>query len=139
MKKSFMMMMLSFFISSSLWAGDKNTDCYRSVTEALKKSPQFNFVLPDAWKANVVVDIKCINRGHAFGALPPGIKKGDTVYSRNIDADVEVTVRPLINGIPLGGTEERVKVQGSAGYKYDIENSDFFDVDVFNYEKANLR
>ncbi|MBI3017192.1 MAG: hypothetical protein HYY62_04255, partial [Deltaproteobacteria bacterium] len=57
----------------------------------------------------------------------------------SIDADITVTVRPLVGGRPLGGTRENVHVEGAYGYLWDVEDSDFVDVDALEYHKSGLR
>jgi len=139
MKKLFMVGLLSFGILSPLWADDSSaSECYNSVAQALKKSSQFNRVLVDVW-TNVDVKIECADTGHSYGDIPLGVKRGDTVYTRDVNADLTIEIRPLVQGSPIGGTQQIIKVQGVLGYKFGIGNSEFFDVSVFNYEKRNLR
>ena len=143
MKKLFVIL-LGFFLISPLWAEEDkaDTECYEFVNSLLKQSPKFQNLLPDAWITNLVVDIQCENKGHAYGALPSDPKKWDQIITGSVDADITITVRPLTaspKGHPLGGTRETVHVEGHYGYRWQIEDSNFFDVTTLNYQKSNIK
>jgi hypothetical protein len=135
MKKYFLILTLLSLSGISWASSEADSACYHFVASQLEKNSRFNRVLLKAWRANLKVDIQCENRGRGLGALDPNLKKGDRVVTGWVDADVKVQVQPLDL---RGGTLEKVSVKGQYGYSWDVEDSDFFDVEKLSYEKERL-
>ncbi len=137
--KKISLIFLSVFLVTPLWAGNKDDACYKRVRDLLQRTSQFQNLLPEAWTANVSVNISCENKGRAYGVLDPNVKKGDRVGSGSVNADIVLTVRDLVDGCSFRGTRETIHVEGFYGEYYQIEDSDFFEVSKINYTNDRLR
>ncbi len=138
-------MAMVLFVSGSLLAESRrDRECYDMVRGYLLESAQFGSVLPDldvkpSTPRNVTV--QCENNSKGLGALDPNVKTGDRVATLLVDANVTLTIQPVVPGHgPLGGTQETVEVRGLSGYVYGAkEGIRFLDVDAFSYQKNGLR
>ena len=144
-KKIVWAMVMTLVVTAPLFAKgkktDKNAECYERVKGWLNLTPQFNYVLPDAWPQGMEeVTVNCTDRSRGLGALPPDLKPGDKVTTLMVDATVVIHIQPRVQGRPLGGFEERVNVTGDVGYVYGREDDNtYFDLVELSYRKTDLR
>ena len=130
-------------LSTHVYAGNKGESdqaCFNRVANLLQLSPEFNNMFPlEELSQNQDREVKCTSTSTKFGLLNLDREKGDRVYSGSTSADIVLVVRPLVNGMPLGGTQINVHVAGRTGSVAGIEDSDFFEVSNLSYNKSYLR
>ena len=145
MKKIVFCAMLIVMASALVHAAPKNKDnsaispdweCYRVVAGYLRVSDQFSNLLADAVPTTQNLDVRCTMKEEAFRANLNGLEKGDRVSTGSLVADLSVFVSPL-NG--LGGTREKIHVEGTSGFRFKVGNSNFFEVRKLKYAKDFLR
>ena len=140
MKKLFGLLMLltSFIIANPLLAADEDDQaeqvrCYNTVVRLLKTAQKFKDLLPVIGKDVALISntrlltVSCEDRSVRSG------------FDTRVYADVSLTIRPLVNGSPLGGTEEAVHVEGfKTGSGPEGDRLEPFDVNNLTYRKTDL-
>ncbi|MBI3017882.1 MAG: hypothetical protein HYY62_07855 [Deltaproteobacteria bacterium] len=139
MKKLFSLMLLTLFVASPLFAADEDDQatqvkCFNSVARLLKTAPKFSSLLPVIGK-----DIPLISntRSLTVSCEDRSVRSG---FDTRVNADVSLTIIPLVNGNPLGGTVEAVHVEGfKSGSGPEGDRLEPFDVSSLTYQKTDLR
>ncbi|MBI2646188.1 MAG: hypothetical protein HYW85_04035 [Deltaproteobacteria bacterium] len=141
--KKLTLLFVGLMLSTNIYAGNKGESdqaCFNRIINLLQLSSEFSNMLGlEEPSQNQDREVKCTSTSTKFGLLNPGRERGDRVYSGNTRADIVLVVRPLINGMPLGGTQINVQVEGMTGSVVGIKNSDFFEVSNLSYTKSYLR
>ena len=144
--KKLTLLFVGLMLSTHAYAGNKGESdvaCFKRVLNLLLLSPEFSnmFPLEELTQNQDKQDkeVGCTSVSTKFGPLNPGGERGARVYSGNTSADIVLVVRPLVNGMPLGGTQINVHVEGRTGSAAGMKNSDFFEVFNLSYTKSSLR
>ena len=137
MKKiAFIVVGIMLSVSLGWAASEEDLRCYEHVASLTALDSKFDRVLPQRWQDTGARDMSCMDRRRSMGLVFDGTKRGEKVSGGSLDA----TIMLITGDVEVEKAEVRhilIEVEGTYGHLYEVENSNYIDIDSFSYRKRN--